>query len=136
MNQLGHPIYTPLTLTLLLLLQQRSEFYKDMDYDEWIFGKNSFRMFHSESSVGPVSESATHEKERKCLPVGGKESPGVLILLQQNKKVEPKDIRGLSASLTLHSFNVTLFVLGSHLFLIQLQINTPTATLIIFGVSK
>jgi hypothetical protein len=41
----------------------RSEFYKDMDYDEWIFGKNSFRMFHSESSVGPVSESATHERE-------------------------------------------------------------------------
>jgi hypothetical protein len=33
-------------------------------------------------------------------------------------------LRGLSTSLTLHSFSVTLFALDSRLFLIQLQINT------------
>jgi hypothetical protein len=38
-------------------------------------------------------------------------------------------IRGLSASLTLHSCRVTLFALGSRLFFIQLQINTHTHTL-------
>jgi hypothetical protein len=38
-------------------------------------------------------------------------------------------IRGLSTSLTLHSFSVTLFALGSRLVLIQLQINTHTHTL-------
>ncbi len=38
-------------------------------------------------------------------------------------------LRGLSAFLTLHSFGVTLFALGSRLFLIQLQINTHTHTL-------
>jgi hypothetical protein len=32
-------------------------------------------------------------------------------------------LRDLSASLTLHSFSVTLFALGSRLFLIQFQIN-------------
>ena len=52
----------------------RNEFYKDMDYDGRIFGKNS-HTFYSESSVGPVPESATHEgegedgterRQRKC----------------------------------------------------------------------
>jgi hypothetical protein len=36
-------------------------------------------------------------------------------------------IRGLSASLTLHSFSVTLFALGSRFFLIQLQIDESTS---------
>jgi hypothetical protein len=42
--------------------------------------------------------------------------------------MEGSFLRGLSDSLTLHSFSVTLFALGSRLFLIQLQINTHLAT--------
>jgi hypothetical protein len=41
--------------------------------------------------------------------------------------MEGSFLRGLSAFLTLHSFSVTCFALDSHLFLIQLQINTQRA---------
>jgi hypothetical protein len=45
--------------------------------------------------------------------------PGVL----SKWRMEGSFLRGLSAFLTLRSFSVTLFPLGSRLFLIQLQIN-------------
>jgi hypothetical protein len=42
---------------------------------------------------------------------------------REEKEKSKEGSRGLSASLTLHSFSETLFALGFRLFLIQLQIN-------------
>jgi hypothetical protein len=47
------------------------------------------------------------------------------------RRMKGSFLRGLSTSLTLHSFSVTLFALGSLFFLIQLQINTQEVSALI-----